>query len=232
MKRSSNAPRKVPSSPPSGPRSSSVRKRGRVPSDPRIGANAFVSLDCTLRDEEGEVIEIGEGGGAVDYVHGYSMLVPGLETALAGLAEGDHREILVPPASGYGERDEDLVMEVERSDFPNPDSVAEGDELDAEWPDGESQTMRVVEVRSDSVVLDANHPLAGMALRYFVKVLRVRPASAEEIEQAARELDEAEEAARAKEEEHDSGCSHDHADGHEHGHGELITLGKKKSAPS
>jgi FKBP-type peptidyl-prolyl cis-trans isomerase SlyD len=230
MKRPSNAPRKLPSSPPGRP--SSIRKRRRESGDIRIEANTFVSLDCTLRDEDGEVIEVGEGGGAVDYVHGYGMLVPGLETALSGLAEGDHREILVPPASGYGERDEDLVMEVERSDFPNPDKVSEGDELDAEWPDGESQTMRVVEVRPDSVVVDANHPLAGMALRYFVKVLRVRPASDEEIEQAARELDEAEDAARAQEEEHGAGCSHEHGDGHEHGHGELITLGKKKSAPN
>jgi FKBP-type peptidyl-prolyl cis-trans isomerase SlyD len=120
-------------------------------------------------------------------------------------------------------------MEVERSDFPDPERVAEGDELEAEWPDGESQTMRVVEVRADSVIVDANHPLAGMALRYFVKVLRVRPASTEEIERAARELEEAEEAARAEEAEAcGPGCSHDDGGSHE----QLITLGKRRSAPS
>jgi FKBP-type peptidyl-prolyl cis-trans isomerase SlyD len=200
------------------------------PEDLRIAPNSFVSLDCTLRDEEGEVIDDGEGDGRVDYVHGYGMLVPGLETALSGLAEGDQREILVPPASGYGERDEDLVMEVDRSDFPNPERIAEGDELDAEWPDGESQTMRVVEVRSDSVIVDANHPLAGVALRYFVSVLRVRRASTEEIERAARELEEAEDAAQAEEEKAACGADHVHDDGGSHE--QLITLGKRKSAPN
>jgi FKBP-type peptidyl-prolyl cis-trans isomerase SlyD len=202
----------------------------------RIGPNRHVRLECTLRDEEGDVIEVGDGGSVVAYVHGYGMLVPGLETALTGLAEGDQREIVVPPASGYGERDEGLVLEVDRSDLPDPERIAKGDELDAEWPDGSSQTMTVVEVRSESVVVDANHPLAGMALRYFVKVLAVRPASEGEIELAARELAEAEDEALADAE---GGCGsdcghdhndHDHAHPHEHPHQELITLGVRKNA--
>lgn len=206
---------------------SGLRKRRVTPPELRIAPNAFVSLDCTLRDEDGEVLEAGEGGGHVDYVHGYGMLVPGLETALSGLAVGDHREIFVPPASGYGERDEDLVMEVERSDFPDPERIAEGDEIEADWPDGGSDTMRVVEVRPDSVVVDANHPLAGMALRYFVKVLRVRAATEEEIEQAARELEEAEEQAHSGETQGE-GCSSDRGAEPE----QLITLGKRRSAPN
>jgi FKBP-type peptidyl-prolyl cis-trans isomerase SlyD len=193
----------------------------------RIAPNRFVSLDCTLRDEEGEVIDAGEASGAVEYVHGYGMLVPGLETALSGLAAGDQREIFVPPASGYGERDEDLLMEVERSDFPDPARVAEGDELEAEWPDGGSQIMRVVEVRPDSVVVDANHPLAGVALRYFVKVLGVRHATVAEIEKAAVELEEAEAEARADGEAAARGhdCAHDDGGSHE----QLITLGRGRS---
>jgi FKBP-type peptidyl-prolyl cis-trans isomerase SlyD len=230
MKRSSNAPKRLPAIPAGKPTPHPTRRQRAAPRDLRIAPNRFVSLECTLRDEEGEVIDVGEEDDAVDYVHGYGMLVPGLETALSGLVEGDQREILVPPASGYGERDEDLVMEVERSDFPNPDRVAKGDELEAEWPDGGSQTMRVVEVRPDSVIVDANHPLAGMALRYFVKVLRIRLASDAEIEKAAREVEEAEEQAQAEADQRAShtGCSHDHD--HEGGHEKLITLGKGKSA--
>ena len=193
----------------------------------KIEANSFVALECTLRDEAGDPID-GDGGedDLVEYVHGYGMLVPGLETALLGLGEGDAREIYVPPASGYGERDEELVMEVDRSDFPHPEDVAEGDEFVAESPDGESQAMRVVEVRPDSVIVDANHPLAGMALRYFVKVRLVRPATDEEIEKAARELSEAEE-----EGDHACGeaCDHDHGSNERNGQAsELITLGKRK----
>jgi FKBP-type peptidyl-prolyl cis-trans isomerase SlyD len=188
----------------------------------RIEANSFVSLECSLRDETGRLIEGDDSSDRVEYVHGYGMLVPGLETALQGLEAGDQREIVVPPSQGYGDRDQDLVMEVDRTDFPSPDAVAEGDEFFMEFPDGESQAMRVVGVGPDSVFVDANHPLAGMTLRYFVNVRLVRPAAEEEIEKAARELAEAEEA-----DEHGCGPSCHHEE--DHAPEELITLGLRKS---
>jgi FKBP-type peptidyl-prolyl cis-trans isomerase SlyD len=193
----------------------------------RIEANSFVALECTLRDEAGDPIDGDEGeDDLVEYIHGYGMLVPGLETALLGLEEGDAREIYVPPSSGYGERDEELVMEVDRSEFPDPEKVEEGDEFVAEFPGGENQAMRVVEVRDDSVVVDANHPLAGLTLRYFVKVRLVRPATDEEIEKAARELSEAEG-------EHACGDGCDHEAGDENGLAEqLVTLGRRKGPPN
>jgi FKBP-type peptidyl-prolyl cis-trans isomerase SlyD len=211
-------------------RGPAARRTPRVPRLLAIVPNTFVSLECTLRDEEGELLDPHDDG-AFDYVHGYGMLVPGLETALTGLQAGDRREILVPPTSGYGEHDPDLVIEVERADLPRPDQVAEGDEVEAEFPDGATQTMRVVEVRPDSVVVDANHPLAGSTLRYFVHVLRVRRATEAEIEQAAREQDEAEELAEAEGEAAGgcgAGCSHEHAPAGE----QLITLGRGKGAPN
>ena len=190
----------------------------------RIEANAFVSFECSRRGEAGELIEADDSSDHVEYVHGYGMLVPGLEVALLGLAAGDRREIVVTPSSGYGDRDEELVMEVDRSDFPDPEKVAVGDEFYMEYPDGESEAMRVTEVRAESVVVDANHPLAGRTLRYLVNVLLVRLATEEEIERAARELAEAEEDA------HGCGptCSHEEHDPP----GDLITLGLRKSAPN
>jgi FKBP-type peptidyl-prolyl cis-trans isomerase 2 len=95
-------------------------------------------------DDDGEVIDAsdGEDGEPIDYVHGYGMLVPGLEAALVGLHAGDEREVVVPAEAGYGERDETLVLEVERSEFPDPKKVEEGDEFVAESPDGDEIAMR------------------------------------------------------------------------------------------
>lgn len=185
----------------------------------KIQPNAFVSLDYTLHDDDGELLDesSGEGGQPIDYVHGYGMLVPGLEAALIGLEMGDEREIVVTAEEGYGEHDEDLVLEVERSEFPDPAKVEPGDEFLAESPDGDDVPMRVVEVKGDSVVVDANHPLAGLALHYKVKVLVVRSATEEELETAARELSEAEE------HEHGPDCDHDHDDEGT----ALVQLGKK-----
>jgi FKBP-type peptidyl-prolyl cis-trans isomerase SlyD len=177
----------------------------------KIQPNAFVSLDYTLHDEDGDLLDSSgpgqdgeEDGHPIDYVHGYGMLVPGLEAALVGLEIGDEREVVVAAEDGYGERDEDLVLEVERADFPNPNKIEAGDEFVAESPDGDDVPMRVLEVRGDSVVVDANHPLAGVALHYKVKVLCVRSATEEEIESAAREL------AESEDHEHGPDCDHDH----------------------
>src|SRR5271165_1770162 len=112
-----------------------------------IQPNRHVTLDYELRDEDGELLDASaiEGGEPIRYVHGYGMLVPGLEAALIGLRVGDHREIIVPADSGYGEYDESLCVEVDRSDFPNPHAVAIDDEFVAESPDGDEVAMRVVD---------------------------------------------------------------------------------------
>jgi len=183
-------------------------------SDITIQPNTHVTVDYELRDDEGDLIDASEGddGEPIRYVHGYGMLVPGLEAALAGLKAGDEREILVPAEAGYGERDEDLVLEIERAEFPEPKAVEVGDEFVAESPDGDEMVMTVVELRDDRVVVDANHPLAGMSLRYVVKIRDVREATVSEIERAASDLDEAHEHV------HGPDCDHDH---------EPVALGRK-----
>lgn len=164
----------------------------RMGTRPRIEPNSRVVLDYTLFDEDDDIVDAsdGEDGEPIVYVHGYGMLVPGLERALAGMEVGESKEVVLPPEEAFGERDEELVLEVDRSELPRPDSVEVGDEIVAESPDGEEAILRVIEVKPDAVVLDGNHPLAGQTLRYSVHVRDVRPATEEEIEQAAAELDE------------------------------------------
>ena len=181
-----------------------------------IQPNAFVVLDYTLKDDDGDVLDAsdGEGGQPIEYVHGYGMLVPGLEAALAGMNEGDAREIVVPAASGYGEYDDELVLELDRKEFPDPTKVEVGDEFVAESPDGDELPMEVVEIRDDLVVVDANHPLAGVTLHYDVKVRTVRTATTDEIEKAASEIEEAK--------------GHVHGEDCDHGDHDLVALGTKK----
>jgi FKBP-type peptidyl-prolyl cis-trans isomerase SlyD len=184
-----------------------------------IQPNLHVTLDYELKGDDGELLDAseGEGGEPIRYVHGYGMLVPGLEAALVGLHAGDEREIVVPAEAGYGERDETLVLEIERSEFPDPAAVEEGDEFVAESPDGDEIAMNVIEVKGDLVIVDANHPLAGQTLHYKVKVREVRPATDEEVERAAADLDEAHEHV------HGPDCDHDH----DHGGHEPVALGRK-----
>jgi len=184
-----------------------------------IQSNAYVVLAYTLRDEEGEVldsssVDLVPDGEPIEYVHGYGMLVPGLEAALVGLKKGEAKKVVVSPEEGFGDRDDELLLEVDKSDFPKPDKVKVGDEFIAESPDGDEVPMRVVEVKDDSVVVDANHPLAGMTLHYEVEVQEVRAATDEEIEEAAEAFEEA-------------GYCDDPT--HDHGESGLVQLKSKKN---
>lgn len=158
-----------------------------------IEPNARVVLDYELRDEDGDLVDASheEDGEPIVYVHGYGMLVPGLEVALVGLAVGDEKEVVVPPEEGFGDHDEELVLEVDRTDFPNPEKIEVGDEVVAESAEGDEAVMRVLEVNADSVVVDANHPLAGVTLHYKVKVREIRAATDEEIREAAQAFESA-----------------------------------------
>ena len=155
----------------------------------RIGANTYVEVDYVLEDDSGEILDDSSAsdGQPLRYVHGYGMLVPGLERRLDGLEQGARADITVPPEEAYGLHDEELVFTVERSAAP---SANEGDELVLRDGDGDETVTHVVEVKSDELVVDGNHPLAGLTLRYHVTVREVREATTAEIEDAARAVDE------------------------------------------
>jgi FKBP-type peptidyl-prolyl cis-trans isomerase SlyD len=202
-----------------------------------IQPNARVVLEYTLKDDKGEVLDSSdaEDGEPITYVHGYGMLVPGLEAALVGLEVGAAKDVTVSPEEGFGERDDELVLEIDRTDFPEPKSVKVGDEVVAESPDGDEVPMRVVEVKDETVIVDANHPLAGVTLRYAVKVKEIAAASEEEIAEAAAGFEEAGYGGcddPTHDHSHD-GHGHDHAHPHEHGGtsgktGDLVQLTSKK----
>lgn len=197
-----------------------------------IQANARVVLEYTLENEKGEVLDSSdaEDGEPIEYVHGYGMLVPGLEAALVGLEIGATKKVTVSPEEGFGDRDDELVLEIDRGDFPDPKNVTIGDEVVAESPDGDEVPMRVIEVKDETVVVDANHPLAGVTLRYSVKVKELAPATDEEIAEAAAGFEEAGYGGGCDDPTHDH--SHDHGHGHDHDHskksGDLVQLTSKK----
>lgn len=196
-----------------------------------VQPNSFVTVEYILTDDEGEVLDSSgaEDGEPIEYVHGYGMLVPGLEAGLVGLKTGDKKKITVSAEEGYGERDEELVLEIERSEFP--DTVQPGDEFVASSPDGEEVVLNVVEVNEDGVLVDANHPLAGLTLHYEIEVKSIRAATESEIEEAGKAMDDAHEHVHGPDcdHDHDHGHGHDHGD-HAHGGGDgpILTLGKKK----
>lgn len=148
----------------------------------QITQNTVASIEYTLKDNEGQVLDTSEGREPLTYLHGSGNLVPGLESALEGNGEGDSVSVTVEPAEGFGERDENLIQQVPKTAFEGVDSIEAGMRFQASDENGQGRIVTVTEVADDQVTVDANHPLAGVPLNFDVNVVEVRAASEEEIE--------------------------------------------------
>jgi FKBP-type peptidyl-prolyl cis-trans isomerase SlyD len=146
----------------------------------KIEKGLVVSIDYKLTDDDGKLIDSSEGDEPLSYLHGHNQILPGLESALEGKVVGDTEKVHVAAGEGYGELDPEKVFAVPRDRFDFDVSV--GQTLQAQMEDGQTVPFQVVELKEDSVILDGNHPLAGKALNFEVKVVAVRQATTEELD--------------------------------------------------
>ena len=155
----------------------------------KIEKNTIVSLRYKLTDAQNNVIE--EPDSPMVYLHGgYEGTFPKIETLLDGQDIGYEATIQLEPNEAFGEYDPELLKIEPRTRFPEPLEVgmqfegvpdAEEDAV-ADDADDEPLIYTVTDVADNQVVLDGNHPLAGMALRFWVQVEDVRAATDDEIE--------------------------------------------------
>jgi FKBP-type peptidyl-prolyl cis-trans isomerase SlyD len=146
----------------------------------QIAADKVVSIDYTLRNDAGEVLDQSAPDSPLHYLHGHGNLLPGLESALVGKSQGDQVDAVIPPAEAYGEFDAGLVQVVPREMFQGVDTIEPGMQFQAQSGQG-MQIITVKEVNDENVTVDANHQLAGETLHFDVTVKDVRDASAEEL---------------------------------------------------
>lgn len=141
--------------------------------------NTVVTLDYTVRDPDGNVVD--DGANPLVYLHGgYDAIFPLLEEKLHGMKVGEKLNIKLQPDDAFGEYDESLVLIEERELFPADIEV--GMAFERVGDDGEDDMLfRITDIADKKVVVDGNHPLAGMALVFDVTVREVRAASAEEL---------------------------------------------------
>lgn len=147
----------------------------------KIAKNTVVTLQYKLSDAQGNLIE--ESREPMVYLHGgYENTLPKIEEALDGQSAGYETTIQVEPDDAFGEYDPELIKIEPRSRLPEPIEVGMQFEGTPEGgDDDEPLIFTVTDVAEDKVVLDGNHPLAGMALRFTLNVTNVRTASDEEI---------------------------------------------------
>jgi FKBP-type peptidyl-prolyl cis-trans isomerase SlyD len=147
----------------------------------QIAANKAVSIDYTLTNEGGEVIDSSVGSAPLVYLHGAGNIIVGLEKALEGKQAGDELEVTIEPEEAYGDYSVELVAVLNRSMFEGVDELEVGMQFHASAPNGGMQIVTIRDIEGDDVTVDGNHPLAGQRLNFKVKVVDVRDAQPEEI---------------------------------------------------
>jgi FKBP-type peptidyl-prolyl cis-trans isomerase SlyD len=145
-----------------------------------MSARRVVSFHYTLRDPGGRVLDSSAGGEPISYLEGAGQIIDGLDEQLRGVAAGAKSRVTVPAKKAYGERDPAQVQRVKRGLLPLEGELSVGDQFQT-GPDRADPVVTVAGIEGDDVLLDANHPLAGVDLTFDVEITAVREATAEEL---------------------------------------------------
>ena len=146
----------------------------------KIQKNSVVTLDYSVADPEGHVVDPGRE--PLIYLHGgYDDIFTRIEEALHEKSTGDTVKVKLQPEEAFGDYDAELVQIEPRSKFPKELEIGMQFEGGEESDEDDFTLYRVTDIADDKVVLDGNHPLAGTSLVFTCTVTAVRPASDEEI---------------------------------------------------
>lgn len=146
----------------------------------QIAQDTVVALEVLLSDVHGNLIQ--PTAESVQYLHGgYDGIFPLVEEALHGKVTGESVEVQLEPEDAFGEYDAELVQLADSAQMP--EGIEVGMQLEQQDEEaGASVIYMVTDIAEGKVVLDGNHPLAGMALKFRCTVTAVRAATADELE--------------------------------------------------
>ncbi len=137
----------------------------------KSGDTVRVHYTGTLTD--GQTFDSSEGRDPLEFTVGTGQIIPGLDSAVEGMAVGDKKTVEVPVDQAYGQPDPNAQQAVPRSDIPEDIPLDLGTQLQVQTPQGQVMPVTVVEVTEEQVVLDANHPLAGKDLTFAIELVDI-----------------------------------------------------------
>ena len=145
-----------------------------------IATNKVVKMHYSVMDNDKNSIDNSFDGEPLIFIVGTGYLIQGLEDALQGKKAGDTLSVTVTPDQGYGERHDELMQAVPKSMFEGME-IEVGMQFRASTDDGD-QSVMIIDIQEDEVIVDGNNPLAGVTLNFDVEILEVRDATADELE--------------------------------------------------
>lgn len=125
-----------------------------------------------LKNADGDVVDTSEGGEPMLIKQGVENVILGLQEAVDGREPGDRFEVVIPPEKAYGMVREEFISKVPASAFEGVEELKKG--MKFQTNTGEhAQVVQVVDVAKDYVLVDANHPLAGLSLNFELEIIDV-----------------------------------------------------------
>jgi FKBP-type peptidyl-prolyl cis-trans isomerase 2 len=119
------------------------------------------------------VFDSSRQGDPLEFTIGAGEVIPGFEQAVVGMQLGETRTTTIPSNLAYGDYDEDMILEVDRDQLPADAAPTVGQQYQIVNPEGDAMVVTVTEIASDTVTLDANHPLAGQDLTFDLELVEI-----------------------------------------------------------
>ena len=122
---------------------------------------------------DGTTFDSSEGRAPLSFTAGSGQVIVGFDNAVIGMNIGDKKTVQIPVAEAYGDRDDNMVIELPLSEFPADQAPEVGMELQMSNNQGNLFNVVITEIKDDTMVLDANHPLAGMDLIFDIELVSI-----------------------------------------------------------
>ena len=132
-----------------------------------------VKVHYTGKLEDGTTFDSSVDSNPLEFTIGGGQIIKGFEEGVVGMAEGDSKKVEIPFAEAYGPHREEMVVEVDKEQFPDHLTPEVGQELELRQEDGQSLIVVITNVTDENVTLDANHPLAGKDLTFDIELVEI-----------------------------------------------------------
>jgi len=123
--------------------------------------------------DDGTPFDSSEGREPLEFTLGGGQVIPGFDAGVTGMEPGETKTVRIPADEAYGPRRDEMMLQVSPDQFPEGMDPQVGQQLQLRQPDGQAVVVRVAEVSSEGVTLDANHPLAGEDLTFELTLAEI-----------------------------------------------------------
>ncbi len=123
--------------------------------------------------EDGKVFVDSNDKEPLEFEIGGGKIIEGIENGIIGMEPGDKKDVEIMSEEGFGDRRDELVIEVMKTDLPENIAPRMGQELQVKQENGEPINFVVTDMKEDSIILDANHPLAGHTLFFELELVQI-----------------------------------------------------------